>query len=174
LAASTEPNEDLTQIPRSSESVARVYIQTIFGRFNSRRGFVGSREQPHVNLCIDRVIRPRGPYSIRSRELWYRSNFSVIAFRRFVGVFLTIFFSYKQWIINVKSQNREKRFCFIQAMSRTYCHGNNFFSPAPRVASYSAQTERAEGTRGLRKEDSILAMDHHEPCRGTSISGYMQ
>lgn len=49
--------------------------------------------------------------------------------------------------------------------------GTISFSPTPRVASYSAQTERAEETGSLRKEDSILVMDHHEPCRGTSISG---
>lgn len=52
LAASTEPDEDMTQIPRSPESVARVYIQTAFGRLNSKIGFVGSCEQLNVNLCV--------------------------------------------------------------------------------------------------------------------------
>lgn len=109
MAASTEPDEDLTQIPKSSESVARVYIQTIFGRFNSKRGFVGSCEQSHVNPCIDRVIGPRGPYSIRSRELWYRSDFSVIAFRRFVGVFLRIFLSFFSFLQTMNYQRQESK-----------------------------------------------------------------
>lgn len=52
LAASTEPDDDLTQIPRSPETVTRIYIQTAIGRLNSERGFVGACEQANVNLCV--------------------------------------------------------------------------------------------------------------------------
>lgn len=84
------------------------------------------------------------------------------------------FFSGEQSNIDVKSQNQRKGFVpsYVQdALSREHC-----VASSPAMLRRNVQKDQGKRkkqscrTRGLRKEDSILVMDHHEPCMGASIS----